>query len=83
MLEMTEYGMRSTESVKTSFNCLFCPKDSILIRLRVFHFVPPYTCSVLNCLSQFETLHYPWIPSLDGGGGELNVLGPPLFKNGW
>jgi hypothetical protein len=63
MLEMTEYGMRSTESVKTSFNCLFCPKDSILIRLRVFHFVPPYTCSVLNCLSQFETLHYPWIPS--------------------
>ena len=49
------------ESVK---NLFILPKDYILIRLRVFHFVPPYTCSVLNCLSQFETLHYPWIPSL-------------------
>jgi uncharacterized membrane protein YjfL (UPF0719 family) len=49
------------ESVK---NLFILSKDSILIRLCVFHFVPPYTCSVLNCLSQFETLHYPWIPSL-------------------
>jgi hypothetical protein len=48
------------ESVK---NLFILSKDSILIRLRVFHFVPTYTCSVLNCLSQFETLHYPWIPS--------------------
>ena len=54
-------GVSHAESVK---NLFILPKDSILIRLRVFHFVPPYTYSVLNCLSQFETLHYPWIPSL-------------------
>ena len=34
---------RSTESVKTQF---ILPKDLILIRLRVFHFMAPNTCSV-------------------------------------
>jgi hypothetical protein len=36
-VEKTECGVRSL---------FIFPKDSILMRLRVFHFMPPYTCSV-------------------------------------
>ena len=36
-------------------------KDSILMRLRIFHAL----CAAIHLqrLSLFETLHYPWIPS--------------------
>jgi hypothetical protein len=50
-------GVRNTESFKTVYFPRF-----FFMRLHVFHFLPPYTCSCLR-LSQFETLRYPWIPS--------------------
>ena len=43
------YMVKKTESGVCQ-NIVYFPKDSILMRLRVFHFMSPYTCSVFRNL---------------------------------